>query len=106
MLNEGMECIRDLVRDTAAVTHSLSCGTNDRDSNEVRYMRLWTCWKGFRAETPRRLRAGIRRAFSFLMGPEKATLGEWEVWSTKDQDEVKSGAGSGAGEEELLSVEC
>ena len=26
------------VRDTALVTHSLSCGTNDRDGNEVKYL--------------------------------------------------------------------
>ena len=36
-LNEGLGCISELVLDTAAATHSLSCGTNDRDCNEVRY---------------------------------------------------------------------
>ena len=37
-LNEGLVCIRDLVRDTAAAAHALSCGTNDRDSNEEKYL--------------------------------------------------------------------
>ena len=35
-LHEGSGCIRELVRDTAAATHSLSCGTNDKDCNEVK----------------------------------------------------------------------
>ena len=35
-MRSGLRCIRELVRDTAAATHSLSCGTNDRDCNEVK----------------------------------------------------------------------
>ena len=38
-LNEGLECISDLVRDTATATHSLSCGAKDRDCNEVEDLR-------------------------------------------------------------------
>ena len=33
---EELGCIRDLVRDTAAATHALSCGTNDRDETAMR----------------------------------------------------------------------
>ena len=61
-LNEGLGCIRDLERGAAAATYSLSCGTNDTDSNEVGTCTWpWTCWKAFcaRTPTPRRLRAGI-----------------------------------------------
>ena len=28
----------ELVRDTAGATHSLACGTTDRDCNEVKYL--------------------------------------------------------------------
>ena len=34
----GLGCIRALVGDTAAATSALSCGTNDRDSNELKYL--------------------------------------------------------------------
>ena len=37
-LNEGKGCIRALVGDTAAATSALSCGTNDRDSNELKHL--------------------------------------------------------------------
>ena len=37
-LNNGSGNISELVRDTAATTHSLSCGTIDRDCNEVKYL--------------------------------------------------------------------
>ena len=36
-LNEELGCVRALVGDTAAATSTLSCGTNDRDSNELKY---------------------------------------------------------------------
>ena len=36
-LTERVGCIRELVGDTAAATSALSCGTNDRNSNELRY---------------------------------------------------------------------
>ena len=37
-LNEGLGCIRELVGDTAEATSALSCGTNDMDRNELRYL--------------------------------------------------------------------
>ena len=37
-LNDGLGCISDLIRDAAAATHSLSCGTNDRDCKEAKYL--------------------------------------------------------------------
>ena len=37
--NECVECVGQLIRDTAGATHALSCGSTDRDSNEVRYFR-------------------------------------------------------------------
>ena len=33
-LSEELGCIGEFVRDIAAATHSLSCGTNDRDCNQ------------------------------------------------------------------------
>ena len=35
-LNECLGAMGQLIRDTAGATHALSCGTTDRDSNEVR----------------------------------------------------------------------
>ena len=37
-LNDGLGRISELVRDTAAATHSLSCGMNDMDRNEAKYL--------------------------------------------------------------------
>ena len=56
-LNEGLGCIRalvgELVGDTAAATSARSCGTKDRDNNELKYfqeaLRLvggLLCWEG------------------------------------------------------------
>ena len=37
-LNQALGCIHELVRDIAAATHALSCGTNDRDSGGVKFL--------------------------------------------------------------------
>ena len=37
-LNECLGRMAQLMQDTAGATHALSCGTTDRDSNEVRYL--------------------------------------------------------------------
>ena len=37
-LNESLRRMGQLIRDTAGETHSLSCGTTDRDCNEVKYL--------------------------------------------------------------------
>ena len=37
-LNEGLGCRCELVGDTVAATSALSCGGNDRDGKELRYM--------------------------------------------------------------------
>ena len=37
-LNEELGCLRELVGDTAAATSALSCDTNDKDSNEPKYL--------------------------------------------------------------------
>ena len=39
-LNGGLTHFGELIRDTAGATHSLSCGTTDRDCNEARYLRV------------------------------------------------------------------
>ena len=41
--NEGLGCVRALVGDTAAATSALSCGTNDRDDNELKYLQEALC---------------------------------------------------------------
>ena len=37
-LNDGLGRIGELTRDTAGATHSLSCGTTDRDCDEAKYL--------------------------------------------------------------------
>ena len=58
-LNEGLGCISDLVRETAAAAHSLSRGKNERDSNEVRYLHE-------ALDLPGRLRTRVSGTLPFL----------------------------------------
>ena len=46
-------CAGELVRDAAAATQSLSCGTSDKDCNEVKYLQeALDLLESFTTETP------------------------------------------------------
>ena len=58
-LNDGLGRIGELTRDTAGATHSMSCGTTDRDCDEAKYLQE-------ALDTSRRARSHISGALLFF----------------------------------------
>ena len=42
-VNHSLGCMGWFVKETAAATHSLTCGVPDRESNEIKYLKDATC---------------------------------------------------------------
>ena len=90
-LNDGPVCIRELVPDTAAATHSLSCGTNDRDCNEVKYLQeALDLLESARTPITTSLSSSHQNVL-FLHEARSVNAACVEVGSLKGQDEVNSG---------------
>ena len=97
------------MRNTAAATYSLSCGTKDRDCNEVVYLQETLDLEFLRRDTHHDDFELVSTERSFPMRPKVAKLNELEVQSLRCQDEVNSGAkwqgvdGKSSASEEMLS---